>query len=279
MQIILKPEDAKHWNIHDKIACVYLIRNLVNQKVYIGSTGNLRKRVSEYNTAHKLPYGNKRQILYAIQLYGTDNFTLEILENTDDYSLMYDLENKYIRLYKSTDPNYGYNQIRAGHICADEYKTANLAKSLGHIGLIDRADTKRKKSNMIIAIGNNKVIISDSGKLFGDYIGVSKDMVKNGLREPSSIRGYMLFYDDFHKRQVIRNKMYSKKCIRKPKYMNILNLLDNLEYESVETIYNAFRINFGQIYKLRYIDEPGNPKAYALDTIQVNTFEETSVIE
>ncbi len=279
MQIILKPEDAKRWNIHDKIGCVYLIRNLVNQKVYIGSTGNLRKRVSEYTTAHKLPYGNKRQILYAIQLYGTDNFTLEILENTDDYSLMYDLENKYIRLYKSTDPNYGYNQIRAGHICADEYKTTNLAKSLSHIGLIDRADTKRKKSNMIIAIGDNKVIISDSGKLFGDYVGVSKDMVKNGLREPSSIRGYMLFYDDFYKRQVIRNKMYSKKCIRKPEYMNILNLLDNLEYESVETIYNAFRINFGQIYKLRYIDEPGNPKAYALDMIQANTFEETSVIE
>lgn len=50
--------------------------------------------------------------------------------------------------------------------------------SKAHIGLTESADTKRKKSNKIIAIKDDELIYYDSAKLFGDYIGSTKDYIK-----------------------------------------------------------------------------------------------------
>ena len=95
------------------------------------------------------------------------------------------------------------------------------------------------------------MIVCDSGKLFGDYVGKSKDMIKNGLRQPSKICGYRLYYDDFEKRQEIRNKMMKKRSIRDKGYIDMLNVLDTIELEGVETIYWAF----DDISYLKYTSE------------------------
>ena len=125
----------------------------------------------------------------------------------------------------------------------------------------------RKKSNKIYAISNNSFIISDSGKLFGDYISCSKDLIKNGLRQPSSIHGYMLFYADNIKRNAIYEKMLKKRSIRKIEYMswfNILNEINQLDsFESVETIYSLLhKGNINDLYFLKYENIDSNNELF-----------------
>ena len=124
--------------------------------------------------------------------------------------------------------------------CNNETK---MKMKLSHSGLTESADTKRKKSNQIYAVDSvsKVIIVADSGKLFGDYIGKSKDYIKNCLRQPSSVCGYRLFYADKDKRLAIRVKMLSKRSIRDIEYMSISELLDE---ESVETNKMNFRVEY-----------------------------------
>ena len=81
-------------------------------------------------------------------------------------------------------------------------------------------------------------------------------MVKNCLRQPSRYHGWRLYYDDYEKRQDIRNKMMNKRSIRDRGYIKTLDILDKYEIEGVETIYVDY-----DIYRLDYdfIDSNGKP--------------------
>lgn len=82
---------------------IYKITNTVNSKAYVGYTGNVDNRWAE----HKNGYGSK--VVYAaIQKYGVDNFTFEILaEDTVDN------EDMYIQEHNTMAPN-GYNLVEGG---------------------------------------------------------------------------------------------------------------------------------------------------------------------
>jgi|TARA_B110000977_G_C10759028_1_gene369899 group I intron endonuclease len=82
---------------------IYKITNTVNSKAYVGYSGNVSNRLHE----HKNGYGSK--VVYAaIQKYGVDNFTFEILaEDTVDN------EDMYIQEHDTMTPN-GYNLVAGG---------------------------------------------------------------------------------------------------------------------------------------------------------------------
>lgn len=89
-----------------KTYCVYK-HTLPNQKVYIGQTCDIghRWRASSYK-------GNC--LFYrAIQKYGWENITHEILEANLTLEEANEREKYYITLYQSTNSDYGYN-LRAG---------------------------------------------------------------------------------------------------------------------------------------------------------------------
>lgn len=240
-----------------KICCVYKITNDVNGKVYIGQTTNFRKRISDYKNIEKRKTGS-RPIGIAVKEYGKENFSVDIIKRCKPDELDY-YELYYIKEYKADNPEFGYNVV------TDVVKTQNTAesrkkKSIAHLGLKESASTKRKKSNMILAIPKDDertIIICESGKIFGDFVGKSKDMIKNCLRQPSSCNGYRLYYDDYEKRQDVRKKMMSKRCVRDKDYMKILDTLDWFEKkEGVETMYMSY-----DIYLLSYdhVDKNGIP--------------------
>lgn len=230
-----------------KVSCIYKITNKINGKVYIGQTTNFRKRCSDYMNIHKR--ANTR--LYIGQMiikYGTENFTIEI-EKVCKPDELTKYEMYYINKYKSSEADFGYNitkNIGAGQ----NNEESRRRKSDAHTGIKESSDTKRHKSNLILAIKDDTIIVCDSGKLFGDFIGKSKDYIKNCLRQPSSISGYRLYYDDYLKRQDIRKKMMKKRCIRDLQYMIYLDILDRVEVEGVETITQYFKT----IKMLRYVD-------------------------
>lgn len=84
---------------------IYLLKNKVNGKCYIGQTiRSFKKRLHE----HLDPNDGCTALVNAIKKYTFDSFETSILENDVDDELLDDLETKYIKKYDSLCPN-GYN--------------------------------------------------------------------------------------------------------------------------------------------------------------------------
>lgn len=84
---------------------IYKIENLITGKIYIGQSIHIERRWQEHcqKTASSL-------IGKAIQKYGKENFSFQILQEVQDTSLLNDLESYYIKKYNSLTPN-GYNIV------------------------------------------------------------------------------------------------------------------------------------------------------------------------
>ena len=83
---------------------IYLIKNKINNKCYIGQTiRSLKKRWKEHCSETGCSAING-----AIKKYLPENFEVSVLIETNDDEELDDLETKYIQQYNSLYPN-GYN--------------------------------------------------------------------------------------------------------------------------------------------------------------------------
>ena len=86
---------------------VYLVTNKINGKLYVGQTS---KPVEARWKGHVNPHKGAVSALHrAIQKYGVDNFTIELIETTDTLEQVRELEKYWIALHKSNDSEFGYN--------------------------------------------------------------------------------------------------------------------------------------------------------------------------
>lgn len=92
---------------------IYIIRNIVNYKIYIGQTiHTLHSRWNSHLSAFRNKDNSKSWALYgAFKKYGIDNFVIIRFKNCDDDKLD-EIETHYIKVFGSMCPN-GYN-IRSG---------------------------------------------------------------------------------------------------------------------------------------------------------------------
>ena len=97
----------------EKLCGIYKILSLINGKVYIGQSKNIKYRL--YRHKHSLKY-NKHYNLHlqnTWNLYGENNFTFEIIYLCNESEL--DIYEKlYIKEYKSYNKNFGYNHTYGG---------------------------------------------------------------------------------------------------------------------------------------------------------------------
>lgn len=101
---------------------IYNIRNLINNKLYIGSSININRRWSEHK--NKLKY-NRHPGVYlqrSYDKYGKENFIYEVIEYIEDNSKLLEREQIWLDLLK---PEYNTCKI-AGNILgtkrSEEYK-------------------------------------------------------------------------------------------------------------------------------------------------------------
>ena len=91
---------------------VYLVKNLVNGKMYFGITENDFDTRYDGNIAK---YTHNEHLRRSIEKYGIENFEInkefDVAYNEDD---LYDLEDMYICIYNTLDGRYGYNKKRSG---------------------------------------------------------------------------------------------------------------------------------------------------------------------
>ena len=137
---------------------IYYIKNLSNNKYYIGQTIN---NIKERWLQHKRKNSNCRYLKYAFNKYGFDNFKFKLICICFDKDLdRFEIE--YIKKYNSLVPN-GYN-LKQGGLNGGKHhqETKNkISKSLQgrkmvyinginpHIGKIHSYETKLKISNSL----------------------------------------------------------------------------------------------------------------------------------
>ena len=99
-------------NDNDKIITkfIYKITNLINGKIYIGQTVHPNKRWIEHKYKARNELDNY-PIHLAIKKYGEENFSFEVLEETENYD---EREKELIKQYNSLCPN-GYNVAIGGN--------------------------------------------------------------------------------------------------------------------------------------------------------------------
>ena len=91
---------------------IYKIENLVNRKVYIGQSINVEKRLQKHEIELRNNYHYNNHLQRAWNKYGSDNFTIELIEECSK-ELLTDKEKHWIDHYSSLDLSCGYNKREA----------------------------------------------------------------------------------------------------------------------------------------------------------------------
>lgn len=86
---------------------IYQIRNVINNKVYLGSTRNFYNRRKEHNSLLVNKCHHSYILQRAINKYGIDNFIFEIVSIINDLDTLLDVEQEYLDQLKPY--KYGYN--------------------------------------------------------------------------------------------------------------------------------------------------------------------------
>ena len=111
----------------DKISGVYKITNNVTGEFYIGSSVNVKKRWAQHKGPSMWKDRSNSKLYQAMQKYGLDCFSFEILEEVEPESLR-QTEQKFIELLKPT-----YNQMNAKGLNVERAKATSRKASMKYI--------------------------------------------------------------------------------------------------------------------------------------------------
>lgn len=157
----------------NKYGIIYLIRNKINNKVYIGQTIKSFNKRYAHNLYAKT---HNSHLKYSIDKYGIDNF--EIIEELDVAYSKEDLdmlEDMYINKYKSTDSKYGYNKKSGGANGRPNGETLRKL-SESHIGINTGAEHPNAK----------KVVLLNTGEIFDTITDAHNKYSSAGIGKISS---------------------------------------------------------------------------------------------
>lgn len=130
---------------------IYGIRNKINDKIYVGQTGErFLRRYWHHQWKLRDNSHDNMYLQNAWNKYGEDNFEYVVLEVVEDSSLLDELEIKYIDYYKNND--LSYNMLlggggRRGFKMSEKTKKLIAEKNRQHmLGTKHSEETKRKMS-------------------------------------------------------------------------------------------------------------------------------------
>ena len=110
---------------------IYRIQNIINNKIYIGSSININNR--EYKHFWMLNKGihDNQYLQNSYTLYGKNSFVFEVVEYCLESELI-EKENYYITFYKSNESNFGYNLATVNEFRRNTYNTEVKVKLSKH---------------------------------------------------------------------------------------------------------------------------------------------------
>lgn len=162
---------------------IYKITNLVNSKILIGqTTRTLKRRWSEYQSdARNRP---KRAIEHAINKYGVENFTIEVVDMCDDLDDLNKKEINWISHFNSTCRDIGYNVESGGNNSPVAESTREKLSEIfkGRV-LTQEWKDKISKSNM------GRIISEENKQKLREFNLGKKRSLESRQKQSESIRG------------------------------------------------------------------------------------------
>ena len=171
---------------------IYIIKNTVNSKVYIGQTRtSVYQRWKEH--LRHAQYGDQI-INRAMKKYGVDKFYIETLEICD-ISILDEREIYYIDLYDSTDKSKGYNVSIGGNTPRFKRKALSISDLIDlYVNkefTLEEIASKFEVSRYIISteLRNAGITIRDRHDSASRYNKIPKETLENALKIGKSLRG------------------------------------------------------------------------------------------
>lgn len=216
-----------------KVITIYRYTNLINNKVYIGSTVNIKHRQREHKKAAE---HNRTKSIYfyqAARKYGWDNFKFEIIEENVCPLIRNERENYWIKYHNSLDRKFGYNSCLADHTEMSIASREKKSKSLK--GRKQSAESVAKRAAAIKGI---KLSEEHKAKLSVAKIGTHRsDATKAKISASTKGEKNNNFgkkaSDETRKKQSIARKAYYTRIKAEKRKRNLDRLL-NMQSEGTE---------------------------------------------
>lgn len=192
---------------------IYIIRNIINSKVYIGQTKtSIEQRWKEH--LRHAAYGNQ-VINRAMRKYGIDKFYIETLEICT-IEILDQREIYYIDLYDSTDKSKGYNVSIGGNTPRFRRRSLSISQLtdlyVNKQWTLQRIADKFQVTRYIVSQELRKagVTIRDNhSNDFSKFNRIPKEMLLVGLSNSKSIRAAAKYlnipYSTFRKACIYQN--------------------------------------------------------------------------
>ena len=123
---------------------IYQIRNLINNKIYVGSSKNIQIRFYNHRSKLKNNKHNNTYLQNSYNKYGKENFVYEIIEFCKEYKKI-ELEQYWIDRLGVVDKNIGYNISKKANM--PEVKTTKVI-CLNTMEVFDSIEKASKKLNI-----------------------------------------------------------------------------------------------------------------------------------
>lgn len=109
------------------ISGIYLITNIINGKIYVGSSVRIKERMNTHISHLKNNRHGNRYLQNSWNKYGSDNFSFSIIEIIKNEDKLIEREQYWIDKLTACDKNIGYNILpiagtTAGRIQSDDEK-------------------------------------------------------------------------------------------------------------------------------------------------------------
>lgn len=201
---------------------IYCIRNIVNNKVYIGSTKNINSRKSRHFKDLNKNKHHSIKLQRAFNKYGEDNFKFEIIEYVEDINNLISREQYYIDKFKSH--TLGYN------ICP------NASSALGYKHPDSFGDLFGRK---VISLCDG--IVFPTIKKCAKYYNIGESSIFDHCTNsiiPSHIIKVkrFMYYDEWSKLDLYKQEELTKIAVKGSinKITKVVSLIDN-------KIFNSYR--------------------------------------
>lgn len=138
--------------------CIYIHRNKINNKIYVGKTKNIKERWSRNGER----YSGCSYFYSAIQKYGWNNFEHIVIEENIDNQHIDEREQYWIQYYNSNNKEYGYNLTTGG--------------DGGELNLETRKKMSQSRKNYLDKSNIKKpVICLETGEIFSSAHEIEKE--------------------------------------------------------------------------------------------------------
>lgn len=176
---------------------VYYIQNLLNNKIYVGKTNDLKSRFNNhvtYANGGKEKYPQHFSFIHAaIRKNGKENFIFDYIEEFENERDAFEAENFWIEFFNSNNKYIGYNltiggEGSSGRIVSQETKDKIAQKATGRL---HSEESKKKISNAGKLRSNsqetrNKISKSNKGRKLTDTQILANSLRQIGKKLPQS---------------------------------------------------------------------------------------------